>query len=358
MAKKRTVGFSFRTVLSVLTLVLVGYVVYQNWPDMVETFHHLAETNVFVLLLLIPEQLLMYFACGQIFFSYLRYNKEVKKFSKKEILSISTELNFVNHAVPAGGLGGLAYLTYRLRPFNVTAGQSGFLYVFRYAVTTVINYFQALVAIIVLLSLNLIPGPAMWVIPVSLIMNFGVFLGLSLIVFIASSKKRIEFFTLKATRFINGVIKILTFGHKKEAIKESKIRHYFDDIHESVLIAKTNKKYLKKPLYWGFVYSFFEIATYWIVAISLGRWELLPFILVGEAIGSVFDGIVPYGLYELGMAGVMIALGVDFPTATIVTVMTRVLTLILTIVTGTIPYYKAIRGKKEDDNSNKERSQS
>ena len=348
MAKKRF-GISFRTILSVGTVILVGYVVYQNWPDMVETFHHLSDTNIPVLLLLIPEQLFMYFACGQIFFSYLKNSKEVKEFSKKEILTISTELNFVNHAVPAGGLGGLAYLTYRLRPYNVTAGQSGFLYIFRYAVTTVINYFQALVAIVVLLCLNLIPGEAMWVIPVALIMNFGVFIGLSLIVFIASSKKRIEFFTLKATRFINTVIKVLTFGHKKKTIKEDKIEHYFDDIHESVMIARANKKYLKYPLYWGFVYSFFEVATYWIVAISLGRPELLPFILVGEAIGSVFDGIVPYGLYELGMAGVMIALGVDFPTATIVTVMTRVLTLILTIVTGTLPYYKVIRGKENDD---------
>lgn len=353
MAKKRF-GISFRTILSVGTVILVGYVVYQNWPDMVETFHHLSDTNIPVLLLLIPEQLFMYFACGQIFFSYLKNSKEVKEFSKKEILTISTELNFVNHAVPAGGLGGLAYLTYRLRPYNVTAGQSGFLYIFRYAVTTVINYFQALVAIVVLLCLNLIPGEAMWVIPVSLIMNFGVFIGLSLIVFIASSKKRIEFFTLKATRFINTVIKILTFGHKKKTIKEDKIKHYFDDIHESVMIARANKKYLKYPLYWGFVYSFFEVATYWIVAISLGRPELLPFILVGEAIGSVFDGIVPYGLYELGMAGVMIALGVDFPTATIVTVMTRVLTLILTIVTGTLPYYKVIRGKENDDKSAKD----
>ena len=41
----------------------------------------------------------------------------------------------------------------------------------------------------------------------------------------------------------------------------------------------------------------------------------------------------------------MIALGVDFPTATIVTVMTRVITLVFTIVSGSYPYYKAIKGK-------------
>ena len=227
----------------------------------------------------------------------------------------------------------------------MSAGQASFLYIFRYAVTTVVNYAQALVAIIILLVLNLIPEDAMWVIPVSLLMNLGVGVGLALIVYVASSKKRIEFFSRTVAKLTDVVVKVVTFGHKKHLVKYQKVSDYFADIHESVKIAKENKKFLKKPLLWGFVYSFLEVATYWIVAISLGRPELLPFILVGEAIGSVFDGIVPYGLYELGMAGVMIALGVDFPTATIVTVMTRVFTLLFTIATGTIPYYKVIRGK-------------
>lgn len=346
---KRKAKVSFRTILSVLTLILVGYVVYQNWPDILDTLSHLQETNGFVLMLLIPEQLFMYYACGQIFFSYLKNRKNVKDFSNKEILRISTELNFVNHAVPAGGIGGLAFLTYRLLPYGVTAGQASFLYVFRYAVTTVINYIQALVAIVVLLVLNLIPEEAKWIIPVSLLMNFGVFVVLGLIIYVASSKKRIDFFSKVISRCLDVVTKFFTFGHKKRMMKEKIIVDYFDDIHDSVVIAKQNKKYLKKPAIWGFVYSFCEITTYWIVAISLGRPELLPFIMVGEAIGSVFDGIVPYGLYELGMAGVMIALGVDFPTATIITVMTRVITLVFTIVSGSWPYYKAIQGKKNEN---------
>lgn len=347
MANKKQKWFSFRTVLFILTAILVGYVVYQNWPDILETLKHIREANGFVLVLLIPEQLFMYYACGQIFFSYLRNKRDVQKFSKKEILKISTELNFVNHAIPAGGVGGLAYLTYRLHPYGVSAGQASFLYLFRYAVTTVVNYLQALVAIIVLLVLNLIPEEAMWVIPVSLLMNMGVFFFLWFVVYVASSSKRIEFFSRTVSRAMNALIKIVTFGHKKKLMEYQKISDYFQDIHKSVKIAKENKKYLKKPLLWGLVYSFCEITTYWIVAISLGRPELLPFIMVGEAIGSVFDGIVPYGLYELGMAGVMIALGVDFPTATIVTVMTRVITLLFTIASGSIPYYDAIRGKND-----------
>ena len=351
MAKKKKLKFSFRTILIILTALLVGYVVYQNWPDILDTLDHLQDTNVVVLLLLIPEQLFMYFACGQIFFSYLKHRKSVKKFNNGEVLRISTELNFVNHAVPAGGIGGLAFLTYRLRPFNVSAGQASFLYIFRYAITTVINYAQALIAILILLAFGLIPSEAMWIIPVALLMNLGVLFGLGLIIYIASSQKRINFFAKMVERFTGRVARIFTFGRRKHIVQDEKISAYFTDIHQSLDIAKKNKEYLKGPALWGLIYSFCEIGTYWIVAMSLGRPELLPFIMVGEAIGSVFDGIIPYGLYELGMAGVMIALGVDFPTATIVTVMTRVITLVFTIVSGSVPYYQAIKGKKENERS-------
>ena len=348
MATKKRKWFSFRTILIILTVVLVGYVVYQNWPDILDTMRHLGETNIFVLLLLIPEQLFMYYACGQIFFSYLRNRKNVKKFTNGDVLRISTELNFVNHAIPAGGIGGLAFLTYRLAPFNVSAGQASFLYLFRYAVTTVINYLQALIAILLLTAFRLIPTEAQWIIPVSLLMNLGVFLGLWLIIFIASSKKRIDFFARTVSKFLNMLAKTVTFGHKKQMMSYEKVSGYFTDIYQSLKVAKENRKYLLKPGLWGLIYSFCEISTYWIVAISLGRPELLAYIMIGEAIGSVFDGIVPYGLYELGMAGVMIALGVDFPTATIVTVMTRVITLVFTIISGSWPYYKAIKGKDNE----------
>lgn len=347
MAKKKKKWFSFRTILMILTVILVGWVVYQNWPDIVETMYHLREANGFVLMLLIPEQLFMYYACGQIFFSYLRHKRKVRNFTNKEILTISTELNFVNHAIPAGGVGGLAFLTYRLMPYGVTAGQASFLYLFRYAITTVVNYVQALVAIGIMLAFEMIPGEAMWIIPVSLIMNMSVFFFLWFVIFVASSSKRIEFFSKNVALLMNFLVKVFTFGRKKKLMEYAKISDYFQDIHKSMVIAKENKKYLKKPIIWGLIYSFCEIGTYWIVAISLGRPELLPFIMVGEAVGSVFDGIVPYGLYELGMAGVMISLGVDFPTATIITVMTRVITLLFTIASGSYPYAKAIQGKEK-----------
>lgn len=346
MAKKKRLGFSFRTILMILTAILVGYVIKQNWRDILETLNQLQNTNVLVLLLLVPGQLFMYYACGQIFFAFLRGQRGVKKVSDTEILRISTELNFVTHAIPAGGVGGLAFLTYRLSELGVSAGQTSFLYVFRYAITTIVNYVQALVAIVALLIFGLIPGEAMLVIPVALLMNVAVFFFLWFVTYIADSNKRITFFARIIERITNKAASLFTFGRKKWLIKSEKITRYFVDIHHSAKFAKVNRKLLARSAWWGLIYSFCEIGIYWIVAISLGRPELLPFIMVGEAIGSVFDGIIPYGLYELGMAGVMIALGVDFPTATIVTVMTRVITLLFTIVSGIIPYYETIRRQR------------
>lgn len=350
MAEKKRKKFKipFRTILSVATVVLVGYVIYENWGDIMDTLEHLNEANLFVLLLLAPEQLFMYYSCGQIFFSYLK-SKHHKNFTNKEVMLISTELNFVNHAVPAGGIGGLAYLTYRLHRFKISAGQSSFLYIFRYAVTTVVNYFQALVAVAVLAIMHAIPAEANWIIWVALVMNMGVFAGLALIVYVASNRRRIGKFSRLVMRVANGVVRGVTFGKVVHAVDDARVQGYFDDIHECVTIVRKDKKALIKPTVWGVVYSMCEIATYWIVAISLGRPELLPFIMVGEAIGSIFDAVVPYGLPELGMIGVMsLLLGGDAGVATIVTVMARVFSLLFAVVTGWWPYQKAIRRKSNE----------
>ena len=351
MAKKKS-KFPWRAIISLATFALVGYVVYENWDGFVATFRTLeSDANIFVILLLIPEQIFMYYACGQIFFSYLE-DKYRKVFHWKEKLRISTELNFVNRAVPAGSLGGLAYLTYRLKPFDISAGQASFLYIFRYAITTVVNYLQALVAILVLLILNAIPAEATWIIWVSLLMNMGVFAALALVIYVAVSKKRIDFFARTVDGLINLVVKIVTFGYKKKLMRYQKIHDYFLGIHDSVMIVKQDKKSLRKPALWGITYSLCEIGVYWIVAISLGRPEILPVIMVGEAIGSVFDGIVPYGPYELGMAGVMGLLlgGMEDAIALslIVVVMARALSLIFTIATGYWPYNQVIRGKNHE----------
>lgn len=332
--EKKKFKISFRTILTILTLVLILYVIYNNWNDILEAINHLGETNILILMLLIPEQLFMYFCCGQMFFSYMAAKKDAKKVSAWTLMRVSLELNFVNHAVPAGGLGGLGYITWRLKPFGATAGQSSFMYVLRYVITICANQLQTIVAILALLIFGTVPAAGAWVIWVTALLSVGIIAGIAILVVIASGKKRIEWFANNITAFCNWLVGKVTFGRHPEVLKRSIVDKYMYDIHDDLMTARHNKKILIRPIIWGIIYSFLEIATYWIVAASLGHPEILPQIMIGEAIGSVMGAIVPYGLYELGMAGIMVSLGVPISLATTVVLMTRVIVLGSTIISG------------------------
>lgn len=335
MAKeKKKFKLSFRTILTVVTLALILYVVYSNWNDILEAINHLSETNILILLLLIPEQLFMYFCCGQMFFSYMAAKKTAKQVSAWTLMRVSLELNFVNHAVPAGGLGGLGYITWRLKPFGASAGQSSFMYALRYAITICANQLQTIVAIIALLIFGTVPSAGAWVIWVTALLSVGIIAAIAFVVVIASSEKRMQWFAKNISKICNTVVKKITFGRVPEVFKRDTVDKYMNDIHDDLITARRNKKILIRPIVWGIVYSFLEIATYWIVAASLGHPEILPQIMIGEAIGSVMGSIVPYGLYELGMAGIMVSLGVPISLATTVVLMTRVIVLTSTIISG------------------------
>ena len=95
------------------------------------------------------------------------------------------------------------------------------------------------------------------------------------------------------------------------------------------------------------------MATYWLVGISMGHPEILPQIMVGEAIASVIGAVMltPGGVggYEGTMIFIMSVLGVDIGLATAVVITTRVVVLIGTIVSGYGFYQNAVSkiGKKE-----------
>ncbi len=340
---------SFRTILSILTFILIIYVVYKNFGDIKEAISHIGETNILILLLLIPEQLFMYFCCGQMFFSYMRAKKDAKRISPWTLMQVSLELNFVNHAVPAGGLGGLGYITWRLKPFGATAGQSSFMYILRYIITICANQLQTIVAIIALLLFGTVPATGAWVIGFTALLSVGIIAVIAILVAIVSSKKRIDWFAKTGTNFVNWLVNKITFGHKPNILKREVVDKYFGDAHEDLMTARRHKSMLIRPILWGIVYSFLEIATYWIVAASLGYPQILPQIMIGEAIGSVMGAIIPYGLYELGMVGIMASLGVDAGLAALVVLMTRVIVLASTIISGYGFYQHSISkiGRKE-----------
>lgn len=337
---------TFRQVLSIVTFTLIAVVLWNAREEVVKALDYLAHTNIVVILLLIPEQLFMYYCCGQMFFSYLAGKKDAKKVSNWSLMRISLELNFMNHAVPSGGVSGLGYVAWRLKPYGASPAQASFMYVLRYAITTFFNQAQTLVAIVMLLLTGAVAKESQYVLGVVGAISIAVIGMVIGGVAIASNKKALDWAGKNVTLAINAIVKVVTFGKKKQVLKQDVVDKFCAEIHEDFREAKRNRKIIKKPIIWGMLYSFFEVATYWIVGISMGHPELLPQIMVAEAVGSVLGAVLPTpggaGGYEASMAGVMWGLGVDLGLATAVVVTTRVIVLVGTIVSGYGFYQHAI----------------
>ena len=361
----------FRKILTIITVILLAIVIKGAWPEISNTFgclftdvcrdanNNIVDMNLnpLIVLLLIPEQLFMYFTAGQIFFSYMKAKKQagVKKLTPWALARISFELNFVNHAVPSGGVSGLGYIAWRLNGYGATPGQVSFMYLLRYAITIIANQTQTIFAIIVLLLCNAVPGNAMWLIWVIGAMSVGIIAAIAVIIAIASSKKNVDWASKQISRFCNFIVLKLSFGKKKNVLPYQTVHKFLMDLHEDVMTARKNKKLLVKPCLWGVIYNFLEIATYEIVAISMGHPEIFPAIMVAEALGSVVGGVLPtpggVGGYEGSMIAVMTLLGTPFQIASVTVIVTRMVVLVNTIVSGYGFYQNAISkiGKKDKE---------
>ena len=102
---------------------------------------------------------------------------------------------------------------------------------------------------------------------------------------------------------------------------------------------------------WGALFSFLELATYWVVGIAMGHPEILPQIMIAEGIASVVGTVLvtPGGLggYEGAMVVVLAATGVDLSVATIVVIVTRIAVLTGTILSGLGFYQQALMSRHD-----------
>ncbi len=351
----------FKKILSVVTLVLVAFIAYnafsaevvvdgQTMTMLEATWNALKSINIWVLLLIIPEQILMYYAAGQIYFAFLTQRKSFK-ISQAKLTRISLEINFVNHALPSGGTSGLAYLIWRLKEFNITAGQISFVHILRYGICAIGNAVQTIFAIMfVLIAGCVIPG-GMWAVWLSALIAFGI-LGLIVVAWlIVRKQKNIDWLADVSSRFINKIVRRISRGKKRKFLREENVSKFFNDLREDYLGLKKNRRMLGRPMIWGLFYSFLELATYWVVACALGHPEILPQIMIAEGVGSVVGTVMvtPGGMggYEGAFVAVLVATGVDLQVATITVIVTRVLVLLGTIVSGYGFYQHAIMRRSD-----------
>jgi uncharacterized protein (TIRG00374 family) len=340
---------SFRAWLSTITLLLIAVIIFFSRHELLHAWELLSRVNIWILLLLIPGQLLVYYAGGEMMFSYLRQKKAISEVSPLGLARMSLEMNFVNHVLPSGGVSGVSYMGWRLGGYNVSPGRSTMAQVVRYSMGFVA--FIALLSIAVL-AVTIDGGINRWIILVSSILTTGMLGVIVVAVFVMSSTKRMTWFAGWTVRTVNSLVRKITFGRKPAVLDQEQVNTFFDELHKDYIALRADKRILIKPFLWGLLFNAADVGLFLITFWALGVPVNPAPILIAYGVASVagFFVVTPggAGAYEAIMVAFLAIAGLSQGTAIAGIVLTRVILLIGTIGLGYLFYQHAIikYGKK------------
>lgn len=337
--EKKTFKLSFRSWLTLGTLVLLAVVVIFAWPEIVKAWRLLDSVNLAILALLVPVQLFSYYATGGMIFSYLRSKGDLQEVSHWRIARIALELNFVNHILPSGGAAGFSYLGWVLGKHGVKPGRSTMAQLIRFTLTFIAFSLILIVAVIFLASdgrINrLIIGLASLIVFVCIAVIFGA-------VFVLGNNRRLNTFSNWLTRFANGFVNKVTRGKKPKVLKASILLDFFAELHQDFLSIRKDARILIRPFIWAIVTNIADVALIWIAFWSLG-YEVSPSILfVAFGVSSLASAISVTpggaGVYEAIMIAFLASSNVPPDVAIAGTLLARVTLVLGTILFGYVFY--------------------
>ena len=334
---------SFRSWLTIGTIVLLGMVVYFGWPEVTHAWRLLGSVNGWILALLIPVQLLSYYAVGNIIFSYLRSKGNIADVSRWSMARMALELNFVNHILPSGGAAGFSYLGWLLSRHGVSAGRAAMAQIIRYALMFISFIGLLFVSVLALILDNNVNRITILTCVVLALLVIGATI---FVVYIIGSATRIKKFSNKLSRTIDWLVSFVTFGKKQHVINHQKVEEFFNELHVDYVEIRNDKNVLKKPLIWAIVANIADVLLLSIAFGALGSWVSMAtlFIAFGVSGLSSFISVTPggAGVYEAIMIAFLASAGVPPDIAIAGTLLARVALLSGTIIFGYIFYQLTI----------------
>ncbi|MCA9334801.1 flippase-like domain-containing protein [Candidatus Saccharibacteria bacterium] len=345
---------SFRAWLSLVTVVLLAIILFASREELLSAWEMLSRVNPWILALMIPLQVLVYYSGGEMIFSYLRGKGHMKKTKRWELAKIALEGNFVNHVLPSGGVSGVSYLSWRLNLLGVGAGRA--------TMAQVVRHVMAFIAFLALLLVALfavtVDGTInRWIILASAGLFGGIFLVILVLVYILSSKRRIDIFTNWLFVTCNAVVRRVTFGRKIQLLQYNAIRDFLNDMHVDFLALKHDKKLLGVPFLWGLIYTIGDAGLFLIAFWSLGEVFNPAPILIAYGMASVAGFVVltpgGAGVYEAIMVTFLAFAGIASDVAIAGILLARVVILIGTIAFGYVFYQYALTKYGGGDNGPK-----
>jgi uncharacterized protein (TIRG00374 family) len=302
---------SFRSWVTIITVILLGLVVYFGWSEIVKAWGLIDDINLWILALLIPVQFFSYYATGGMIFSYLRSKGDLKTTSHWQTTRMALELNFVNHILPSGGAAGFSYLGWVLHHHGVSAARSTMSQIVRFVLTFVSFILILTVAVIALILDHQIDRT---IIIISAVLVIAAVIGTFLSIYIISNKRRLERFSSWLTLTVNKVVAKVTRGKKPAVINGKTLDTFFQELHQDYLGILKDKKILIKPMIWAILANLSDVVLISIAFLALGYWVNPATLFVAFGIASI-SGVFAFtpggaGVYEAIMIAFLVSAGV------------------------------------------------
>lgn len=330
-----------KAIITLITFVVLIVVVFVIRDQIAETVVRLRTANLWPIALVIPLAFLNHVAIGKLYQYIFRILGE--RFRLKPMIRLSYEINFVNNVFPSAGLSGFSYLGIRMKGEHVLAGKSAMVQVMRFAL--VFASFQVLLGL-GLLTLAIVGNANNFVVMVTASITTFLFIGTLLVLFVISSKKRLNGFFTSSTRVLNRAIQILRPKHP-ETINIGRVERIFTDLHENYKHVRKNISELKKPFIAALASNFTEIVSIYVVFLGFGVVVNPGAIIIAYAVAN-FAGIISIlpggvGVYEGIMTAVLVATGVPVAVSIPVIVSYRILSMASQIPVGYYFYQRNLQ---------------
>lgn len=328
----------WKLLLNIATIVALLLFAWFLREDLGKTIQNLGRVNTWLLLLLIPIQILNYHAQTKMYQGMFAIVGN--KLSYKFLYKASLELNFVNHVFPSGGAAGISYFTLRLKSGHITGAKATVIQIMKLALTFVA--FEVLL-IIGMLSLAAMGRANNLTILVGTAISTLLLVGTFAFVYIVGSKTRINQFFTAVTKLLNRLIHFVRPKHP-ETINISSARHVFDDFHDNYRMLRKSLPRLKAPFWYALLANATEILSIYIVFMAFGHIVNIGAVILAYGVAN-FAGLVSVlpggvGVYEFLMTAVLATAGVPVGLSIPVIIMYRVLNTLIQVPPGYYLYQK------------------
>jgi hypothetical protein len=330
----------WKMLLNIATLTALALLIFFLRDDLVNTFKNLAHVNAWVLVLLLPIEILNYHAQARMYQGL--FGLVGNRLKYRFLFETSLELNFVNNVFPSGGVTGISYFGMRMRSDHITAGKATIVQMIK----LILVFLSFEVLLIVGLLFMAIGGRVsdLTILVASSISTLMV-IGTFMFMFIIGSKPRINATFAFVTRILNRLIHTVRPKHP-ETINMERVRYVVDELHANYRLIQSNYRQLKKPFIYALLVNLTEVFAVYAVYVAFGHWVNLGAVILAYAVAN-FAGIISVlpggvGVYEALMTGVLAIAGVPVSLSLPVVVMYRILNTIIQLPPGYYFYNRTL----------------